>query len=58
MLLFELIHSLSTEDYEKFKSYVRRKNKRSDTKNLALLKLLRQSELPTNIDHILKNLRF
>ncbi|WP_299763024.1 hypothetical protein [uncultured Dokdonia sp.] len=53
MLLFELIHSLSTEDYEKFKSYVRRKNKRSDTKNLALLKLLRQSELPTNIDHVL-----
>ncbi|GGG19452.1 hypothetical protein GCM10011344_20170 [Dokdonia pacifica] len=53
MILYDLIHSLSTEDYEKFKSYIRRKNKRTDTKNLALLKLLRQSQLPANIDHIL-----
>ncbi|WP_299683746.1 hypothetical protein [uncultured Dokdonia sp.] len=53
MILFDLINSLSAEDYEKFKSYVRRKNKRADTKNLTLLKLLRQSQLPTDIDCIL-----
>ena len=53
MILFELIQSLSIEDYEKFKSYLRRKNKRSDTKNIALVKLLRQPQLPTKIDQIL-----
>jgi len=53
MTLFDIINSLSTEDYEKFKSYLRHKNKRSDTKNIALLKLLRQSHLPTNIDNTL-----
>ena len=52
-ILFELIQSLSIEDYEKFKSYLRRKNKRSDTKNIALVKLLRQPQLPTKIDQIL-----
>lgn len=50
MLLFDIIQSLSAEDYGKFKSYLRQKNKRADTKNIALLKLLRQSQLPTNID--------
>lgn len=50
MVLFEIINSLSTEDYDKFKSYVRSKNKRSDTKNTTLLKLLRQSQVPKDID--------
>lgn len=50
MVLFDIIQSLSTEDYEKFKSYLRQKNKRADTKNTALLKLLRQSQPPSNID--------
>ncbi|MFC4633885.1 hypothetical protein ACFO3O_08200 [Dokdonia ponticola] len=45
-----MIQSLSAEDYEKFKSYLRQKNKRADTKNTILLKLLRQPQLPTNID--------
>ncbi len=53
MILFEIINSLSTEDYDKFKLYLRHKNKRSDTKNIALLKILRQSYLPTNIDIML-----
>lgn len=53
MVLFDIIQSLSIEDYERFKSYLRQKNKRSDTKNIALLKLLRQSQLPANIDTIL-----
>ncbi len=50
MVIFDIINSLSTEDYEKFKSYLRHKNKRSDTKNTALLKLLRQAYLPKDID--------
>ncbi len=50
MVLFDIIQSLSAEDYEKFKSYLRQKNKRADTKNTILLKLLRQPQLPTNID--------
>lgn len=50
MILFDITQSLSTEDYEKFKSYLRQKNKRTDTKNISLLKLLRQPQLPTHID--------
>ncbi len=50
MVIFDIVNSLSVEDYDKFKSYLRHKNKRSDIKNIVLLKILRQSFLPTNID--------
>ncbi len=49
-MLFEIIQSLSIEEYDIFKAYLRNKNKRKDIKNLTLLKHLRQGPPTKDID--------
>lgn len=50
MNLFKIIQSLSPEEYDSFKVYLRNKNKRKDIKNITLLKHLRQGPPPKNAD--------
>ncbi|OUS00504.1 hypothetical protein A9Q86_11080 [Flavobacteriales bacterium 33_180_T64] len=42
-----IISTLSSEDEQRFISYLEKKNKRNDTKNIQLFKLLAQNELPS-----------
>lgn len=53
MLLKTLIQTLSQEETQSFKAYLRRRNKRTDTKNIELLTILQKDVLPKNIDVIL-----
>lgn len=48
-----IIQQFSTEESRLFRSYIRSKNKRSDTKNLALYSLLRKGTSLKNIDTLL-----
>ncbi|MFT5863995.1 MAG: tetratricopeptide (TPR) repeat protein [Flavobacteriales bacterium] len=53
MILKTLIETLSQEETQSFKAYLRRRNKRSDTKNTELLALLQKEILLKNIDVVL-----
>ncbi len=48
-----LIHTLTTEEKRSFVVFLKRKNKRSDTKNLQLFRLLDTHTPPKNIDVLL-----
>lgn len=52
-MLVSLINTLSKEESSLFKSYLRSKNKREDTKNIELYQLLRKGVNPKNIDTLL-----
>jgi len=53
MSISNIIETLSTEDKQRFKSFLKKKNKRSDTKNLQLFEVLQQNPIPNNIDILL-----
>ena len=49
-----IIASLSEEEKQNCRQYLQKRNKRNDTKNLQLFKLLSQGEL--NLDELSKHL--
>ena len=51
--LHTIIGSLSTEDKKEFVRTLKERNKRFDTKNVELFRLLDTAQLPPNIDLIL-----
>lgn len=53
MILQTLIQTLTQEEIQSFKAYLRRRNKRSDTKNTELLTLLQRENIPKNLDVVL-----